>query len=206
MAVGPHREHMVTFPNFISISRLLLVPAVVYALITGQFHLAFWLFVIAGISDAVDGFIAKTFHSESELGAYIDPLADKALLVSIYVSLGILGEMPVWLVFLVVSRDVFIICAVMLSWMLARPVAMSPLMISKANTTGQIVLAAVILGDLGFGLAMTNVRNALVFVVAGLTVLSALAYLVDWLRHMAIADGPATPDGPPERPADGEVP
>jgi cardiolipin synthase len=183
-------------PNFISISRLLLVPAVVYLIVTGKFLIAFWLFVIAGISDAIDGFIAKRFHLETELGAYLDPLADKALLVSIYVSLGIFGEMPVWLVFLVVSRDVFIIVAVILSWMLSRPVAMAPLMISKANTAGQILLAAVVLADLGFGLLMADLREGLVLLVAGLTVLSALAYLVDWLRHMAMGDGPATPDKP----------
>ncbi|WP_436641388.1 CDP-alcohol phosphatidyltransferase family protein [Microbaculum sp. FT89] len=183
-----------SLPNFITICRLLLVPAVVYLIVTGQPLVAFWLFVVAGISDAVDGFIAKRFKAETELGAYLDPLADKALLVSIYVSLGIFGEMPIWLVFLVVSRDVFIIVAVMLSWMLSRPVAMAPLMISKANTAGQILLAAVVLADLGFGLHMRDLREWLVLLVAGLTVLSAAAYLVEWLRHMAKADGPATPD------------
>lgn len=190
-----------SLPNIITICRLLLVPVVVYLIVTGEFLVAFWLFVIAGISDAVDGFIAKRFHAQTELGAYLDPLADKALLVSIYVALGILGEMPVWLVFLVVSRDAFIIVAVMLSWMLSRPVAMAPLMISKANTAGQILLAVVILADLGFGLLMENLRDGLVLLVAGLTVLSALAYLVDWLRHMAhgngaASNGPATLDKP----------
>lgn len=187
---------VVSIPNFISICRLLLVPAVVYLIVTGEFLAAFWLFVVAGISDAVDGFIAKRFHSQTELGAYLDPLADKALLVSIYVSLGVLSEMPVWLVFLVVSRDIFIVCAVMLSWMLSQPVTMAPLMISKANTTGQILLVTVILADLAFGLAMENIRTALVIVVAGLTALSAAAYLVDWLQHMAAGDDPDTPETP----------
>ena len=183
-----------SIPNIISIARLLLVPVIVYLIVTGEYHAAFWLFVIAGISDAVDGFIAKTFNSVTELGAYIDPLADKALLVSIYIALGVLGELPIWLVFLVVSRDIFIIGAVVLSWMLSRPVAMAPLMISKANTTGQIVLVVLVLGELGFGLAAENFRQALVFLVAGLTVLSALAYLVDWVAHMARCGGPALPE------------
>lgn len=186
----------VNLPNFISICRLLLVPAVVYLIVTGQFLFAFWLFVIAGISDAVDGFIAKRYQWQTELGAYLDPLADKALLVSIYVSLGVLQEMPIWLVFLVVSRDLFIVIAVLLSWMLSRPVTMSPLMISKANTAGQITLAAVVLGDLGFGLLMDSLRRGLVLLVAGLTALSAAAYLVEWLRHMTIGDGPAAPGRP----------
>jgi len=182
----------VNIPNFISICRLLLVPAVVYLIVTGEFLAAFWVFVVAGVSDAVDGIIARKFHMQSELGGYLDPLADKALLVSIYVSLGILGEMPVWLVFLVASRDVFIVCAVMLSWMMSMPVTMAPLMVSKANTASQILLVTVILADLGFGLAMENVRSALVFVVAGLTAFSALAYLVDWLKHMADGGDDAT--------------
>ena len=77
----------------------------------------------------------------SELGAYLDPIADKALLVSIYVTLGFAGQLPVWLVIAVVSRDILIVGAVVLSWMLSRPLSMQPLLISKANTFSQIVLA-----------------------------------------------------------------
>lgn len=176
-------------PNLITICRLLLVPAVVYLIVTGEILIAFWLFAAAGISDAVDGFLAKRYGWVTDLGTYLDPLADKALLVSIFVALGILGELPIWLVFLVVSRDLFIVCGVLLSWMLEKPVAMAPLMVSKANTTGQILLAAVVLGDLGFGLDLEHIRNTLVALVAFLTVVSAAAYLVNWVRHMA--GGPA---------------
>ncbi len=173
-----------SLPNIITIIRLLMVPMVVYLIVTGEFLWAFWLFVIAGISDGVDGFIAKKFKAETELGAYLDPVADKALLVSIYLSLGTLGEMPLWLVIMVASRDAFILLAVILSWMLSHPVTIHPLMISKANTTGQIVLAAVVLANLGFELQIDEIRNALFFIVAALTVLSAAAYLVEWVRHM----------------------
>lgn len=187
-----------SLPNFITICRLLLVPAVVHLIVVGEYAIAFWLFAAAGVSDAVDGFIAKTFKSETELGRYLDPLADKALLVSIYVALGVQAELPVWLVFLAVSRDIFIIAAVLLSWILGRPVRMAPLMISKANTAGQILLAVIILADLGFGLAMTAVRTGLVVLVAGLTIVSALAYLVGWLKHMANSAGAGdTDDGEP---------
>ena len=80
-------------------------------------RIAFLLFLAAGISDAVDGFLAKRFGMTTELGAYLDPLADKALIVSIYVTLGITGVIPRWLVILVVSRDIMIVGAVMLSWL-----------------------------------------------------------------------------------------
>src|SRR6202035_4331315 len=101
---------------------------------SGEMLVAFALFLVAGISDAVDGFLAKRFHMASELGAYLDPLADKTLIVSIYVSLGIAGGLPLFLVILVVSRDIMIIGAFMLSWLVGRPMPVRPLPVSKANT------------------------------------------------------------------------
>lgn len=190
-----------SLPNIITIFRLLLVPAIVYLLVMGELFLAFVVFVAAGVSDGVDGFIAKRFKSETVLGAYLDPLADKALLVSIYVTLGVLGEMPLWLVVLAVSRDIFIVCAVLLSWMLGNPVLVRPLFVSKANTTGQIILAAVVMADLGFALSLHDIRQLLIYLVGGLTVASAAAYLIEWMRHMS----GELAGGPPERP-DGSEP
>jgi cardiolipin synthase len=171
-------------PNLITLARLFAVPVVVWAISTGEIALAFWLFVAAGISDAIDGFIAKRFHLQSELGAYLDPLADKALLVSIYVSLGIVAAIPVWLAVLVVARDLLIIGAILLSVLLLRPVAVRPIPISKVNTLAQILLAAVVLGDRTFMIGMDTLKALLEWLVAGLTIASAGAYLVDWLGHM----------------------
>src|ERR1700739_3211909 len=114
-------------------------------------RIALALFLAAGISDAVDGFLAKRFHMKSELGAYLDPLADKALIVSIYVSLGIVGMVPIFLVILVVSRDIMIISAFMLAWLVGRPMPVRPLLVSKVNTVAQILLAILILAERGFG-------------------------------------------------------
>ena len=111
-----------SIPNLITLARILLVPVVVWAIASGQMLFAFLLFLAAGISDAVDGFLAKRFGMTSELGAYLDPLADKVLIVSIYVSLGITEAIPRWLVILVVSRDFMIVGAVMLSWLVGKPV------------------------------------------------------------------------------------
>ena len=108
------------------------------------------LFLVAGVSDAVDGFLAKRFHMASVLGAYLDPLADKALIVSIYLTLGINGEIPRWLVILVVSRDILIVGGIMLSWLMGSPLKIKPLVVSKLNTVAQIVFACVVLGSLGF--------------------------------------------------------
>ena len=151
-----------SIPNLITLGRILLVPVVVWAISSGAMWIAFVLFLAAGVSDAVDGFLAKRFGMTTMLGSYLDPLADKALLVSIYVTLGISGVLPRWLVILVVS---------------------------KLNTLAQIVLGGVVLGSLGYGLNIPTVTMALMGLVAATTLLSVAAYLSEWMRHMNDAMG-----------------
>ena len=173
-------------PNLITLGRVILVPIVFWLLLSGETEAAFFTFVVAGISDAVDGFLAKRYGWTTELGAYLDPLADKLLIVSIFVALGVRGELPSWLVIAVVSRDILIVIAVVLSWLLDHPVRIKPFAVSKANTLAQIVLAATVLADLGFGLGLETLRTVLVWLTAALTVASLLAYLHAWLRHMSL--------------------
>lgn len=180
-------------PNLVTVGRIFLVPLVVWLIISGNMQLAVITFVIAGLSDALDGYLAKRFNWQTVLGAYLDPVADKALLVSIYVVLGIHGYLPVWLVIAVVSRDVIIIGAILLSWILGRPVNVRPLYISKANTAGQIFLAALVMADLGFSLGLGMLTEIVVWVTGALTVLSAGAYLISWLRHMASYEADPAP-------------
>lgn len=177
-----------SLPNLITIFRIFMVPLVVWLIVSGQYTVAFVVFVLAGMSDGVDGFIAKRFNQTTELGAYLDPIADKLLLVSIYVSLGFREILAPWLVILVVSRDILIVGAFLLSWLMDRPVPITPLMISKANTTVQIVLAALVLGGLGFGVEVPHLIDLMTILVAALTVLSAAAYLRLWIVHMANGD------------------
>ena len=174
-----------TIPNLITILRFLLVLAVVLAMLNMRWDWAFAGFLVAGISDGVDGFIARRFNQQSKLGAYLDPMADKVLLVSVFVVMGFIGELPLWLVVTMVSRDALIICAVLLSTVMAHPVEMKPLYVSKANTAAQIVLAAVVLGELAFSIHLDPLRPALIVLSGVLTVASAAAYLVAWLRHMS---------------------
>lgn len=174
-----------TVANLITILRFLLVPGVVYAMLSGQMGWALTGFLVAGISDGVDGFVARNFNQRTVLGAYLDPMADKLLLVSVFVVLGMMEELPLWLVIAAVSRDALIIAAVMLSTVMGHPVEMKPLFVSKANTAVQIVLAAVVLGELGTAFAFGPVRPGLVYLSGALTVASAAAYLVGWLRHMS---------------------
>jgi cardiolipin synthase len=174
----------VSIPNLITLGRILLVPVVIWAITSGEMRVAFALFLAAGISDAVDGFLAKRFGMTSELGAYLDPLADKVLIVSIYVALGISRALPIWLVILVVSRDIMIVGAFMLSWLVGRPMEVRPLAVSKINTVAQIFLAGLVLAARGFGWQAEPVLTATIALVAGLTLLSVAFYLAGWIRHM----------------------
>ena len=172
-------------PNFISLGRLLSVPATIWLIVSGHLSVAFWLFAVAGASDAVDGFIAKRFGMDTRLGFYLDPLADKALLVSVYITLGTAGYLPDWLVILVVSRDLLIIGAVLLSHALAQRIEFQPVMISKANTFAQIVLAVAVLAEPGLGLELGATVQALIYVVGATTVASGAIYLVQWVRAVS---------------------
>jgi cardiolipin synthase (CMP-forming) len=175
----------VNIPNFITLGRVILVPVIFYLLISNETKLAFFAFVVAGISDGVDGFLAKRFGWVTELGAYLDPLADKLLLVSMFVALGVQELLPLWLVVAVVSRDILIVMGVILAWVLGQPVTIHPLLISKVNTTAQIVLAATVLADEGFKLGQADLRSVLVWVTGALTIISLAAYTNAWIRHMS---------------------
>lgn len=182
-----------TLPNFITIARIFMVPAIVWLLFAEAYQPAFFLFLLAGLSDALDGFVAKQFNQRSELGAYLDPLADKVMLVAIYVLLGIFDHLPNWLVILVVSRDVAIVGGVMLAWVLDKPMKMEPNMLSKANTTMQILLVALVLGGLAISPVPQDVRTAATVLTGLLTAASLAVYLRDWLEHMANGGGDAGP-------------
>ena len=177
-----------SIPNLITLARILLVPILIWAITSGEMRIAFLLFLAAGVSDAVDGFLAKRFGMATELGAYLDPLADKTMIVSIYVALGVADALPHWLVILVVSRDVMIVGAVILSWVMDKPVALKPLMVSKLNTVAQIALALVVLAGLGFNLDAGVMLDVLTALVAALTLLSIAFYVAEWVRHMNAAN------------------
>lgn len=185
-----------SIPNIITFGRLLAVPLAVYLILRRELDYAFWLFVAAGVSDAIDGAVARMFRARTVLGAYLDPIADKALLVSVYLSLASIGEVPLWLVILIVFRDVMIVGGVMLLYTLKEKLAMQPLGISKLNTAVQIGLAAAVLAPQGFGLRETvlfggSVVDVMVWLCLVSTAGSGLAYVVRggllFRRHGGVA-------------------
>ncbi len=172
-------------PNLISLGRLLLVPLAIWLILGGRYGAAFWVFVSAGVSDALDGFIAKRFNRRTRIGALLDPIADKTLLVSVYVTLGLAHQLWTSVVILVVFRDAMIVGGFLLIQAFAVPKQYDPLYISKINTGMQITLVAFVLARLGLGADTGMLGVALSLAVIATTVLSGLSYLVRWARIVA---------------------
>jgi cardiolipin synthase len=159
------------------------VPATVWLILNGRLDLAFWMFVGAGVSDAADGWLARVRDARSALGAVLDPVADKLLLVCVYVTLAAIGVLPDWLAILVVFRDLVIVGGVLVLWVLGDTPRIRPLMVSKLNTAAQIALAALALLLAGFGLRADWLLSAAVWAVAGTTLASGAAYVAATLRR-----------------------
>lgn len=183
-------------PNFITLGRIIAVPVIFWLLVAGLPKAAFLLFLAAGASDAIDGFLAKRFNMQTQLGAYLDPIADKLLITCIYIALAVKAELPIWLVTAVVSRDFLIVLGVLVCWLIGHPIRIRPRWVSKWNTLAQVLLAAAVLADEAFRLGlddpwlplglvgMLSVRDILAWITGILTLLSLAAYLRIWLMHM----------------------
>lgn len=172
-------------PNAITLARLCCVPLVVWLILIDRMAPAFWVSLAAALSDAVDGIIAKRWRMVTKFGGYLDPIADKALLVCVYVALANQGHLPVWLVIMVVFRDALIVGGALLFMTLTQTLDMKPLMVSKINTVMQLALAVVVLGATAFGFDDSDLRQLLIFCVAATTAASGLAYVIGWTRLAA---------------------
>ena len=178
---------LTNLPNIISIARLLSVPLAVWLIVSGLYPAAFWLFMIAALSDAVDGFLARLFNAQTPLGAYIDPLADKMLLVGVYITLGIQGLLPDWLVILVVFRDLLIIGGALLLYTMSdQRLSMAPLWVSKINTVAQLILAGLVLARAALFFDDGGVTEILIYLVAVTTFVSGIGYLGRWTRGVTV--------------------
>ncbi|MFQ5535638.1 MAG: CDP-alcohol phosphatidyltransferase family protein [Sphingomonadales bacterium] len=175
---------MISIPNFISIGRLLAAPLIVWLILDDHLGAAFWVFVAAGLSDAADGFLARRLNAASRVGEVLDPIADKMLLICIYVTLGIQELLWSWLVILVVSRDVLIIGAHLLASALGQKIAHTPLLIGKVNTAAQIALAALVLGAAGLAISTDNIVPWVAYLVGVTTIASGVVYLRRWIKSV----------------------
>lgn len=177
---------MMTIANALTLLRLCLIPLIVVMIHEGRFALATILFVTAGITDALDGYIARRFDQKTEIGAYLDALADKSLIAASFIALVLVQLVPFWLVVLVIFRDLMIMGAVAIAWLMNNPIAIEPLKVSKANTAAQIVAIATTLAAKGYMVILPDaVLTGLYGLVAALTVVSVAAYFARWFAHMA---------------------
>ena len=178
-----------TLPNAITLARLMAVPVLVWFSVRGWYGAAFGLFVAAAVSDALDGYLARRLGRISRLGSLLDPLADKVLLVSVFLVLGARGRMELWLVILVVFRDGLILTGWLIRQLLSpagQPVR--PHWTSKINTCAQFLLAGGVLALLAQNRTFPLIEAGLATVVAITTLCSGTVYVIAWMRSMSRYD------------------
>lgn len=170
-------------PNLITVMRILLVAPIAWVLVQQHFKLALLLFFVAGFSDGLDGFLAKHYGWSSRLGAMLDPLADKALLVASYAALTWINLLPVWLLVLVVSRDVVIVAGAVVYNFRVERLEAQPTLISKLNTLLQILLVLLVIVQQVSPWLDAGWTHALIYAVTVSVVWSGLDYVITWSRR-----------------------
>jgi len=172
-------------PNILSALRLVLAPIAGWLILDGSDLPALCVFGFAGLSDAADGYFAKRFGLNSRFGAWLDPAADKLLMLASYVTLAIVGAVPLWLTALVIGRDVAIVLGVLLARAMGAPLQIAPLMVGKVSTVVQVLYIAMVLLLLTLGTDRPMLDLAGEAAVAALTLASFFAYAHVWFQAVA---------------------
>ncbi len=180
------KSYLRHLPNLISVARIILVGPVAWSLLNERFGLAIWLFLVAGASDGLDGFLAKRFGWSSRLGGILDALADKLLLTSTFFCLWWLGVFPWWLVLSILARDLVIVVGATVYNFRIETVQPAPTLVSKLNTFLQIALAAVGVIKLGFGGIPGWIMQTLIWSVMLTVLLSGAGYIREWTRRARV--------------------
>jgi len=173
-------------PNFLSLLRIILVPVIVIFLIENEYAKALITFTVAGLTDALDGTLARLLKEQTELGAFLDPLADKILLSTCFISLSIFGLIPGWLTVIVISRDVIILMGIITLSMMSITYEIKPVFISKITTTLQIgtVFFCLFLKIFTSDIISHHWVNILSWLTAFFTVLSGLIYIFKGIKFL----------------------
>lgn len=176
----------ISWANYISLIRLFLAP-VIFALLVFQndYHLAFYLFIFAGLTDAVDGYVARHFNNKSKLGSYLDPIADKFLLSFVYIALVMIKMIPLWFFLIILARDIAIVMGATHLYFVYKISNIKPLFISKINTVLQILLATTILLSLMLQNNYLLLNNTLILAVTFTTIASWISYLGSWINRIS---------------------
>ncbi|MFO7599844.1 MAG: CDP-alcohol phosphatidyltransferase family protein [Candidatus Desulfacyla sp.] len=178
-----------TIPNLITTLRIILVPIFIIYLINERFLEALTVFVIAGLSDGADGLLARLLNQKSRLGSFLDPLADKFLLIAAFVILAAGGFIPPWLTVTVITRDILILLGVLILFLTKQDIAIHPSIISKLTTCLQLVTVFLVLSGNHFHLFSSIIP--IVYIITGIfTIASGLHYMRSWFQMM----GEGSPD------------
>jgi len=164
-------------PNLLTILRILLTPLLVIFLINERYDLAFVVFAAAGISDGLDGFLARVMKQKTRIGAILDPIADKALLASAYITLAVMGLVPNWLAVTVISRDIIIVFGVLVLLLFQSGIEIHPTIISKLTTLFQLLTVFTVLFATVTHMDLTRILVCCYILTSILTVASGLDYL-----------------------------
>ena len=170
-------------PNTITLIRVILIPFFVDLMIYSYYRPALLVFVIACMTDALDGMIARLTNSKTELGAFLDPMADKLLIVSSFVTLAILTKIPVWLVIIVVSRDIILTLGSMVIYFTGHSLTIKPSMLGKATTFLQLLVVTLTLVLIAYGVKSDFIMVAY-WATAGITVASGVQYVIRGMKIM----------------------
>ncbi len=166
-------------PNFLCVLRMLLAAPTAWFLFHQQYDITIVVFFLAAITDGLDGFLAKRFNWTTELGKILDPLADKFLLVTVFITLAAIGKMPLWLAALVVSRDIVITAGAIVYRRLYGPlIGAAPTLISKLNTVMQIVYVLAVIAVAITAWPFDNIIVVLAFITAATTLISGADYII----------------------------
>ena len=174
-------------PNFLSFLRIFSVPVFIWLVVRGHGEGALWLFLLSAATDGLDGYVAKRFNKVTQLGKFLDPLADKLLLVGAFVTLTLVGAMPLWVTLLVVTRDVIIIGGAILYEVVTRALTMEPLWSSKVNTLAQITLVGLVLAREAYGW-FGGLVVPFVGLVVVTTLFSGFGYIIEWSRRAGVQE------------------
>jgi cardiolipin synthase len=174
-------------PNLMTSLRLVAAPFLALLVLDGHYEGALGLFAFAGATDAADGFVARRFGLMTELGRFLDPLADKFLMLASFIVLVAIGVAPVWLASVVIGRDLLVVLGAGLAWAFDLPLRIAPLQLGKISTALQIAYIAATLLLLVLGIDLPALGNALAVLVAGFTLASGLNYATLWLKALARA-------------------
>jgi len=168
-------------PNYITLVRVILIPFFINLMIYGYYREALAVFVLACVTDALDGMIARLTNTQTELGAFLDPMADKLLILSAFITLVLLGKLPVWLVIVVVSRDVILTIGSLVIYFTTRDLKIKPSIIGKGTTVVQLIIITLSLVLMSYGTEM-KFMYVVEWATAGITVASGIQYVVRGIK------------------------